>query len=156
MHIWIDADACPRPVREIVLRASERRKVPLTFVANQFVPTPKISWIQSVQVPKGLDVADTYIVEHVNSGDLVVTQDVPLAALVVEKGAKAISPRGVLWTEANVREKLSLRDFFTEVRESGLITGGPRPYDNKAKQTFANALDRWLTAALKAQKPASP
>ena len=152
MRIWIDADACPRGVREIVLRASEKRHVPLTFVANKYVPTPNLAWITSIQVPQGLDVADTYIVQHLSPEDLVVTQDVPLAAEVVEKGALAISHRGVTWTAENVREKLSLRDFFTEVRESGIMTGGPPPFDNKAKQAFANALDRWLTAALKAKK----
>ena len=112
MKIWIDADACPRGVREIVLRAAERRRVPLTFVANKFVPTPNLAWINAVQVPHGLDVADTYIVQHLSPEDLVVTQDVPLAAEVVEKGALAISHRGVTWTPENVREKLSLRDFF--------------------------------------------
>ncbi len=149
MKIWIDADACPRGVRDVVLRAAERRRVPLTFVANKFVPTPTLAWINSVQVPHGLDVADAYIVQHVGPHDLVVTQDVPLAAEVVEKGALAISHRGVEWTADNVREKLSLRDFFTEARESGIQTGGPPPFDNKAKQAFANALDRWLTKALK-------
>ncbi|MEE2960931.1 MAG: YaiI/YqxD family protein [Myxococcota bacterium] len=148
MKIWIDADACPKPVKEIVLRASERRQVPVTFVANQFIPTPNVDWITSVQVPQGMDVADNYIVQHLSPEDLVVTQDVPLAAEVVEKGAMAISNHGVTWTEENVREKLSLRDFFTEAREAGIMTGGPTPYDNKAKQAFANALDRWLTAVL--------
>ena len=112
-------------------------------------PLPNRTWLQFVRVSKGLDVADTYIAEHLNPEDLVVTQDVPLAAEVVEKGAQAISPRGVMWTKENVNEKRSLRDFFTEARESGMITGGPKPFDNKAKQSFANALDRWLTAALK-------
>ena len=149
MKLWIDADACPNAVKEIVLRAAERTKVRVTFVANQNVPLPNRTWLQFVRVPKGLDVADTYIAEHLNPEDLVVTQDVPLAAEVVEKGAQAISPRGVMWTKENVNEKRSLRDFFTEARESGIITGGPKPFDNKAKQSFANALDRWLTAALK-------
>ena len=152
MRIWIDADACPRGVREIVLRASERRHVPLTFVANKFVPTPNLAWINSVQVAAGMDVADTYIVQNMSPEDLVVTQDVPLAAEVVEKGARAISHRGVTWTEENIREKLSMRDFFTEARASGIMTGGPPPFDTKAKQAFANALDRWLTAALKKRK----
>jgi len=149
MKIWIDADACPKQVREVVVKAAERRQVPLTFVANKFIPTPNVDWITSVQVGQGLDVADAHIVEHLDSTDLVVTQDIPLAADVVEKGAMAISLHGETWTAENVREKLSLRDFFTGARESGIITGGPPPYDNKAKQAFANALDRWLTAALK-------
>ena len=123
----------------------------MTFVANKFIQVPKLAWVDSVRVPKGMDVADTYIVEHLQPEDLVVTQDVPLAAEVVAKGAQAISPRGVTWTEQNVREKLSLRDFFTEAREAGIMSGGPRPFDNKVKQAFANALDRWLTAAQNAR-----
>ena len=149
MKLWIDADACPRAVREIVLRAAERRRVPVTFVANKFIPVPKLAWVDSVKVSKGMDVADTYIVEHLEPSDLVVTQDVPLAAEVVAKGAQAISLRGVTWTAENVRQKLSMRDFYTEMRESGIQTGGPPPFDNKAKQSFANALDRWLTSTLK-------
>ena len=149
MKVWIDADACPRAVKEIVLRAAERRKVPVTFVANKPIPVPKLAWVNAVQVPKGMDVADTYIVEHSSPEDLVVTQDVPLAAEIVERGGQAISLRGVTWTKENIREKLSLRDFFTEARESGVMTGGPPPFDNRAKQSFANALDRWLTAALR-------
>ena len=148
MKIWIDADACPKAVREVALKASERRQVPLTFVANKFIPTPAVDWITSVRVEQGPDVADAYIAKHVTPDDLVVTQDVPLAAEVVGKGALAISLHGVTWTEENVREKLSIRDFLTEVRETGVLTGGPPPYDNKAKQAFANALDRWLTATL--------
>jgi len=149
MRIWIDADACPRAVKDVVLKASERRKVPLIFVANSFIKTPAIDWITSVQVQQGPDVADAYIVEHVTAADLVVTQDVPLAADVVGKGAMAISLHGVEWTEENIGEKLSIRDFLTEARDVGMITGGPPPYNNKIKQAFANALDRWLTAALK-------
>lgn len=149
MRIWIDADACPKAVREVVLRAAERRQVPLTFVANKFIPTPPVDWISSVRVEQGLDVADGHIVAHLDPTDLVVTQDVPLAAEVVEKGAMAISLHGVTWTTENIGEKLSIRDFLTEARDAGMITGGPAPYDKKAKQAFANALDRWLTAALK-------
>ena len=148
MKIWIDADACPKAVREVALKASEKRRVPLTFVANKFIPTPNTEWITSIKVEQGPDVADAYIAKHVTPDDLVVTQDVPLAAEVVAKGALAISLHGVTWTEENVREKLSIRDFLTEVRETGVITGGPPPYDNKAKQAFANARDRWLTAVL--------
>lgn len=149
MQIWIDADACPKAVKEVALKAAERRQVPLTFVANKFIATPSIDWITSVQVKQGMDVADTYIVEHVHSTDLVITQDVPLAAEVVKKGAMAISLHGVEWTEENIGEKLSIRDFLTEARDAGMLTGGPPPYNQKAKQAFANALDRWLTAALK-------
>ncbi len=148
MKIWIDADACPKAVKEVVIKAATKRRVPLIFVANKFIATPQVDWITAVKVEQGPDVADTHIAQHVEPTDLVVTQDVPLAAQVVEKGALAISLHGVTWTEENVREKLSIRDFLYEVRESGVMTGGPPPYDNKAKQAFSNALDRWLTATL--------
>ena len=148
MEIWIDADACPKAVKEVVIKAATKRRVPLTFVANKFIALPQVDWIKSVKVAQGPDVADAYIANHVGPSDLVVTQDVPLAAQIVDKGALAISLHGVTWTEENVREKLSIRDFLHEVRESGVMTGGPPPYDNKAKQAFSNALDRWLTAAL--------
>jgi len=149
MHLWIDADACPTAVREIVLRAAEKRRIDTTFVANKYIPVPALRWINAVQVSQGMDVADHYIAERVKPEDLVVTQDVPLAADVVAAGAMAISPRGMVWTAENVREKLSLRDFFTEARASGVKTGGPPPFDHKAKQTFANALDRWVTMGLR-------
>jgi uncharacterized protein len=148
MQIWIDADACPKMVKEVVIKAATKRRVPLTFVANKFIATPQVDWITAVKVEQGPDIADAYIAKNVDPADLVVTQDVPLAAQVVEKGALAISLHGMTWTEENVREKLSIRDFLHEVRESGVMTGGPPPYDNKAKQAFSNALDRWLTAAL--------
>jgi len=148
MQMWIDADACPKMVKEVVIKATTKRRVTLTFVANKFITTPQVDWITAVKVEQGPDVADAYIAKNVAPSDLVVTQDVPLAAQVVEKGALAISLHGVTWTEENVREKLSIRDFLHEVRESGVMTGGPPPYDNKAKQAFSNALDRWLTAGL--------
>ena len=125
MEIWIDADACPKAVKEVVIKAATKRRVPLTFVANKFIALPQVDWIKSVKVAQGPDVADAYIANHVGPSDLVVTQDVPLAAQIVDKGALAISLHGVTWTEENVREKLSIRDFLHEVRESGVMTGGP-------------------------------
>jgi uncharacterized protein YaiI (UPF0178 family) len=151
VKVWIDADGCPRDAKDLVLRAAQRRKFPLTLVANRFIPVPKrLPNVNSVQVSAGLDVADTYIAQHAEPGDLVITSDVPLAAELVEKGIEALNTRGELYTAANVRERLSMRDFFTEARASGLISGGgPPPYDERAKRSFANALDRWLTAATK-------
>lgn len=145
MKVWIDADACPRDVKEIVFRASRKRRFPVTLVANKLQATPKLAWITSVQVAHGLDVADDYIVQHAQPGDLVVTQDVPLAAELVAKEVDALSVRGELWTEANVGERLSVRDMMTEARAMGMTTGGPPPFDAKAKQQFANAFDRWLS-----------
>lgn len=145
MKVWIDADACPRDVKEIVFRASTKRRFPVTLVANKLQQVPKPAWITSIQVSQGMDVADDYIVEHSEVGDLVITQDVPLAAELVDKGVAALSIRGELWTEANIGERLSIRDTMTEARAMGITTGGPPPFDNKAKQRFANGFDRWLT-----------
>jgi uncharacterized protein YaiI (UPF0178 family) len=144
MKVWLDGDACPREVKEIVFRASERRRFPVTLVANKAQVIPRFTWITQVTVPGGMDVADAYLVAHAEPTDLVVTQDVPLAAELVAKGVTAMSPRGETFTEANVAERLSIRDFLTEVRAMGGTTGGPPPFDAKAKQAFANAFDRWL------------
>ncbi|MGC6493448.1 MAG: YaiI/YqxD family protein [Myxococcota bacterium] len=144
MMIWIDADACPRDVKEVVFKASLKRKLPVTLVANRYQQHPELRWIQFVRVDHGMDVADEHIVQHSTPGDLVITQDVPLAAELVEKGVEALSHRGELWTERNVAERLSVRDAMTELRAMGVMTGGPPAYDNKAKQAFANAFDRWL------------
>ena len=149
MTLWIDADACPRPIREIVFRASKKRKLPVVLVANKFVPVPKLAWITSVQVAAGMDVADNYIAARVQPDDLVITQDIPLAAEVIEKGTTALSLRGETWTAANIAERLSVRDFMTEARAAGLETGGPPPFDDKAKRAFANAFDRWLAKTQK-------
>lgn len=151
MRVWIDADACPRDVKEIVFRSSRKRRFPVTLVANRLQAVPKVAWITSVQVAQGFDVADDYIASQVAPEDLVITQDVPLAAQIVQLGATALSPRGELFTEANAGERLSVRDLMTEAREAGLVTGGPPPFDEKAKRAFANAFDRWLTARRKAE-----
>lgn len=146
MRIWIDADACPVAIREIVFRASRKRRLPVTLVANKLVPTPGLNWIQCVVVAQGMDVADDYIAARVGPDDLVITQDIPLAAEVVAAGAIALSPRGEPFTEANVAERLAIRDAMTEVRAMGELTGGPPPFDDKVKRAFANAFDRWLHA----------
>lgn len=149
MKIWIDADACPRDVKEIVFKASYKLQVPVCLVANAYMSVPKDSLITAIQVEHGADVADTYIVENVNEGDLVITADIPLAAFIVEKNAIGINPRGELYTEENVRERLSMRDFMSELREFGVDTGGPAPYGPKDKANFANAFNRIMTKALK-------
>lgn len=146
MHIWVDADACPVVIKEIIFRAAERRQVSVTLVANQLLRVPPSRFIRSVQVPSGFDVADNHIVAHVATGDLVVTADIPLAAAVVERGALALNPRGELYSSANIREALSLRDFMDSLRSSGVQTGGPPALSQADRQAFANHLDRLLRA----------
>jgi uncharacterized protein YaiI (UPF0178 family) len=144
MHIWVDADACPKVIKEILFRASERKKVPVTLVANQFLATPPSPLINAVQVPQGFDVADNHIVEKMEVGDLVVTQDIPLAAEVIEKKGVAINPRGELYTPENIKQRLSMRDFMETLRNSGVDTGGPSTFNQSDRQAFANQLDRFL------------
>jgi len=144
MRIWCDADACPRPVKEILYRAAERTSTQLTLVANQPLSIPRSRWVSMVQVPSGFDVADHHIIEQVTPDDLVITADIPLAAAVIDKGATAIDPRGELYTDANIRERLSVRDFMADLRGAGVQTGGPKGYGDREKQSFANSLDRWL------------
>lgn len=148
MRIWVDADACPNVIKEILFRASERTQVPLTLVANQPLRTPSSPLIRQLQVASGFDEADRRIVELVASGDLVITADIPLAAKVIEKGALALNPRGELYTEDNVRERLAMRNLMDELRGGGMITGGPAVLNQSDRQAFANALDRVLTRTL--------
>jgi uncharacterized protein len=151
IRVWIDADGCPRSTQELLFRAVERRGIALTLVANRRLSPPRHPRISAVQVGAGLDVADDHLVQHATAGELVITSDLPLAAALVEKGVTALNPRGELWTAANVRERLSLRDWAMEARESGLIAGGgPPPMDEKAKRAFANALDAWISRAERA------
>ncbi len=152
MHIWVDADACPRVIKDMLFRAAERTGVALTLVANQLLAVPPSPHIRAIQVPGGFDVADHYIVEQVAAGDLVVTADIPLAARVVEKGARALDPRGELHTAATIRERLSMRDFMEELRSSGVETGGPAAFGQAERQAFARQLDR-LLAALPRTRP---
>ena len=143
-QIWVDADACPAPIKEVLFRAAEREQVQVTLVANQWLRTPPSRFVRAIQVPGGFDVADAEIVERVNAGDLVVTQDIPLAALVIEKGALAVHPRGELYTPDTIAQRLSMRNFMDELRGSGVDTGGPAAFHARDKQAFANQLDRWL------------
>jgi uncharacterized protein YaiI (UPF0178 family) len=147
MQIWVDADACPGEIKELLYRAAKRTQTKVTLVANQGLRTPPSEFIDSVMVPSGMNVADRRIVELVQPGDLVVTADIPLAAEVVAKGGQALDPRGELYTEANVGERLAVRNLFDELRGGGQITGGPSNFTAKDRQAFANQLDRWLTKA---------
>ncbi len=144
MTIWVDADACPRVVRDILFRAARRTGHPLVFVANQPLPMPPDENIRAIQVSAGFDVADDYIAQSVSAGDLVVTSDIPLAAEAVEKGARVVTSRGEALTAQNVRQRLNMRDFMDTMRSSGVQTGGPPPLGQREKQAFANALDRFL------------
>lgn len=144
MHIWIDADACPGVVKEILFRAAERLQIDTTLVANRLLRTPPSRFIRAVQVPAGFDVADAHIVEQVARGDLVVTADIPLAAAVLERGAHALNPRGEMYTAANIAERLSMRNFLEELRSGGVQTGGPAAFSQADRQAFGAALDRFL------------
>ena len=145
MHIWIDADACPVVIKEILYRAAERTEVQLTLVANQQMAIPKSRFINTVQVAQGFDVADNEIVKRLNAGDLVITSDIPLAADVIEKGGVALSPRGELYTTDNIRARLNMRDFMESLRSSGVDTGGPPTLNQGDRKAFANHLDSFLS-----------
>lgn len=149
MKIWVDADACPVVIKEILFRASERTGILTTFVANQAIPVPPLPSIKSIQVPPGFDVADNEIVVRVSPGDLVITSDIPLAAEVIDKEGLALSPRGELYTRENIKGRLNMRDFLDTMRSSGIQTGGPPPLGQTDRQNFANKLDRLLTKQLK-------
>lgn len=142
--IWVDADACPNPIKEILFRAAERKALPLVLVANQMLRVPPSPYISQVRVCSGFDVADQYIVDYVEATHLVITADIPLAAQVIEKGALALNPRGELYTTDNIRQKLTMRDFMEDLRSSGIHTGGPDTLSAADKQAFANSLDKWL------------
>ncbi|TAN70907.1 MAG: YaiI/YqxD family protein [Methylobacter sp.] len=144
MRIWVDADACPNVIKDILFRLAERKQLSLTLVANQSLTVPPSKVIRAVQVSGGFDVADNYIVAHIQEGDLVITADIPLAAEVIAKHAHALNPRGELYTKENIRERLAMRDFMEEMRSAGQTSGGPPPLGQRDKQEFANALDRFL------------
>ncbi|MCL4470001.1 MAG: YaiI/YqxD family protein [Gammaproteobacteria bacterium] len=144
MHIWVDADACPGVIKEILFRAAERAKVPLTLVANRFLRTPPSRYIRTMQVPAGFDVADNQIARQLGKGDLVITADIPLAAEVIEKGGHALNPRGEFYTPDTIRERLNLRDFMDTLRSSGVATGGPSVISQGDRKAFASQLDRFL------------
>lgn len=146
MKIWVDADACPVIVRAILFRAAARTRVQVTLVANQPLNTPSSPYINSLQVPRGFDVADDEIVRRLAAGDLVITSDIPLAAEVIGKGGHALSPAGEMHTTENIRARLNMRDFLDTMRSSGVdMRGGPAPFGQREKQAFANNLDRFLT-----------
>lgn len=144
MQIWIDADACPAVIKEMLYRAADRVSVQVVLVANRPLRTPPSPWIRSIQVSRGFDVADDHIASAVALGDLVVTADIPLAAAVVERGAFALNPRGEFYSRDNVRELLDLRNFMESLRSSGIETGGPATFSHADRQAFANQLDRFL------------
>ena len=146
MKIWVDADACPVVIKEILFRAADRTGVQLTLVANQPLNTPSSANINTLQVPRGFDVADDEIVKRLRTGDLVITSDIPLAAEVIEKGGHALSPRGEMHSTENIGARLNMRDFLDTMRASGVeMGGGPAAFSQRDKQTFANELDRFLT-----------
>ena len=145
MKIWVDADACPVVIKEILFKAADRTKVHTTLVANQPIHTPRSPFIKSLQVSSGFDVADDEIVKRLETGDLVITSDIPLAAEVIKKGGMALSPRGELHTEENIKARLNIRDFMDTMRASGIQTGGPPPLNQADRMAFANHLDTLLT-----------
>ena len=145
MKIWVDADACPVVIKEIIFRAAERKEIATTLVANQQIRTPPSRFIKMLQVPHGFDVADNEIVKRVSQGDLVITSDIPLADEVIEKGSHALSPRGELFTPDNIKARLNMRDFMDTMRSSGINTGGPPTLTQSDRMAFANHLDRLLT-----------
>jgi len=144
MKIWVDADACPVVIKEILFKASERTKVQLTLVANQYIRTPASPFINSLQVQSGFDVADDEIVKRCSMGDIVITSDIPLADEVIEKGGYALSSRGELFTKENIKSRLNIRDFMDTMRASGINSGGPPPLSQSDRQAFANHLDTLL------------
>lgn len=152
MPIWVDADACPNVVKDVLFRAAERARIEVVLVANSWVRTPPSRFIRSMQVAGGPDVADDAIAERCAAGDLVVTADIPLAARALDKGALALNPRGELYTADSIAQRLSMRNFMDELRGAGVNTGGPPALHPRDVQAFANALDRWLAK----RPPASP
>ena len=146
MQIWVDADACPKLIKELLFRAAERTQIPVILVANKLHWTPPSPFIRAMRVPRGFDIADREIVEKVEAGDLVVTADIPLAAAVLGRGGHALDPRGVLYTEDNIQERLAMRNLMDQLRASGVETGGPAPWRQGDSHAFANQLDRLLSA----------
>ena len=144
MQIWVDADACPKAIKDILFRVAERTKITTTLVANQFLQTPPSRYIKLLQVSSGYDVADNEIVKSLSAGDLVITGDIPLAFEVICKGGHAINPRGERYTQDTIKERLSMRDFMDTLRGNGIDTGGPAALNSKDIQAFANQLDKFL------------
>lgn len=147
MHIWVDADACPKVIKETLFRAATRTGFDLTLVANHNIPVPSVANIRSLRVESGFDVADDEIVQRVKTGDLVITADIPLASEVIDKGAQALNPRGELYTTETIKARLNIRDFMDTLRSSGIQTGGPSALSQTDRREFANQLDRILAKA---------
>jgi uncharacterized protein YaiI (UPF0178 family) len=145
MQIWVDADACPKIIKDILLRAAERTKTLIIFVSNQLLILPSSQYISKVKVSSGFDVADNYIVKHMEQGDLIITADIPLADAVIDKDGVALNPRGELYSQSNIKQRLSIRDFATHLRDTGVHTGGPNKISKSEIQAFANYLDKYLT-----------
>ena len=144
MTIWVDADACPNVIKTILFRAANRAEVELVLVANQYLNVPPSAYIRMIVVGAGFDVADNYIVQHTQQGDLIITADIPLAAEVIAKGGRVIGPRGEKYTPDNIQQRLTMRNFMEEMRNAGQATGGPSPLNEADKHTFAKQLDRYL------------
>ena len=144
LQIWVDADACPVVIKEILFRAAERTKLMTTLVANKLMRVPPSPYIRALQVPGGFDVADDKIVQLLAPGDLVITADIPLAAQVIAQGGHALNPRGEFYSAANIQERLAMRNFMEEMRNAGQVTGGPAPFSQTDRKEFADKLDRWL------------
>jgi hypothetical protein len=153
MRIWVDADACPRVIKDIIYRASERLDIPVCLVANKDLAKHNSHLVDSVVVDEGFDAADDYIVDNIVTNDLVITADIPLAARIVAGGGIALDPRGEVYTEENVGERLSMRDLMTELRSGGYVQGGPSPFSNTDRQRFAASLDRLLSQILRGKRP---
>ncbi len=156
MKIWVDADACPGVIKEILFRAAQRTEVVVTLVANQAVRIPPSRHIKMIQVASGFDVADNEIVKRVSPGDLVITADIPLAAEVIEKGGNALNPRGELYTADNIKNRLTMRDFMDTLRSSGIDTGGPPVLNQGDRKAFANQLDSFLSKYSRSLQPDQP
>jgi len=144
MKIWVDADACPVVIKEIIFRAADRTQTETTLIANHAMRTPPSKYLKFIQVSSGFDIADNEIVRRCQDGDLVVTSDIPLAAEVIEKNCIALNPRGELYTKSNIKQRLNMRDFMDTLRSSGVQTGGAPPINQSDRQAFANNLDKWL------------
>jgi uncharacterized protein YaiI (UPF0178 family) len=153
VQIWVDADACPAAVKELLFRTAERTQTRTVLVSNQIIRTPSSPWIETILVPGGMNVADRRIVELLSAGDLVISADIPLAADAVAKGAAVLDPRGALYDESNIGERLAMRNLMDEMRGAGQIVRGPSNFTARDRQAFANQLDRWLAASRKTRRP---
>jgi uncharacterized protein YaiI (UPF0178 family) len=155
MPIWVDADACPKVIKEVLYRAAERSQTALILVANQPLSVPPSRFIRTLRVAAGFDVADNEIVQRISADDLVITADIPLAAEVLAKGAAALNPRGERYSEATIRERLTMRDFMDTLRASGVQTGGPATLNQRDRQQFAAELDKWLLMQQRRKRPSA-